>query len=813
MQDDTQKEFVSGPAQREVVDNLCSRLRDATSAFHARIWGEAGIGKTRIAFEATNVPDLAPLVVYCDAASSFRDSDLMNELLRDDNRFSAILLVDECDPDSRSYIWNKFKNLENRITLVTLYGEYDSTSGEILYLEVPPLDSDQIVTVLEGYAFPTDEARRWSEFCGGSPRVAHVIGPNLNSNPDDMLRPPDTVNVWARYIEGSDEANSEAVRQRTLVLRHIALFKRFGYGQPLLGEARAVSRLVEVADPSVTWARFQEIVKDLRSRKILQGETTLYITPRALHVRLWLDWWDTYGESFDYHEFSERLPTQLLEWFMEMFRYASGSQAASNVVKHLLGSNGPFNQEDLLRAQEGAGFFLSLSEADPEATLAYLQTTVGNWGKEKLLAFSEGRREVVWALKNIAVWRNLFPEAAELLLALGEAENEHGISNNASGEFASLFVVGEWRAASTEAPFEERLPILRDAIASTSSERRKLAISACDAALESRYWTRMVGAENQGLRPTANLWAPRTYGELFDAYRQVWKMLLDSLEGLSSEDRGKAVEVLLSRARGLTTVPNLAEMVLTGMRDLIAKSYADQKTVLEHVIQILHYERKELSEEVRLKWQEIHDELTGDDFSSLVKRYAGMDLVEDQFDQEGNQVDQVLPMVEQLAQQAVDDLSLIAKELSWLVTNEAQNGFRFGYEIGRRDNEWVLLPQLLQAQEEAGPQGTRFFFGGYLRAYKERDEEDWETQLDSLAKKIGTQAWVPELTQRSGLLTDKAGNRVLRLAKEGVIPDTQFRLFRFGGVIRSLSPQVFEQWLSHLIPHFPDQPRGCVVIR
>jgi hypothetical protein len=73
----------------------------------------------------------------------------MNEILRDDNLFNAILVIDECDDDSRSYIWNKFKFFGPRIKLVTLYNEYDETSGPISYVDIIPLDKEQISNIIQ----------------------------------------------------------------------------------------------------------------------------------------------------------------------------------------------------------------------------------------------------------------------------------------------------------------------------------------------------------------------------------------------------------------------------------------------------------------------------------------------------------------------------------------------------------------------------------------------------------------------------------------------------------------------------------------
>lgn len=339
------KEFVAGQEQKDFISNMRDIQRKNDDATHTRVWGEPGIGKTRLVLEATRTEDLQPLVIYCDTASKFRDSDLMNDILKDDNQFTAILVIDECDPDSRSYMWNKLKYCGPRIKLITIYNDYDETSGNINYLNVPLLNEERIRDIIQGYGIPKDQADRWSEFCGGFPRVAHVFGQNLKNNPEDLLKSPDTVNIWDRSIVGGDDPNSQQVQQRRLVLKHIALYKRFGYGRPVVGEAQTIAKMAHKVDTNLTWSRFQEIIQDLRARKILQGENTLYITPKVLHIRLWVDWWNTYGETFSFEEFAQNLPESLYDWFCDMFKYAKESKAARRVAKELLGPNGLFQDE------------------------------------------------------------------------------------------------------------------------------------------------------------------------------------------------------------------------------------------------------------------------------------------------------------------------------------------------------------------------------------------------------------------------------------------------------------------------------------
>ena len=130
----------------------------------------------------------------------------MNELLRDDNQFSAIVVIDECDTESRSYIWNKLRHRGPRIKLITIYNDYEERAGGITYYDTPPLEREQIRHIIQGYQIPADQANRWAELCDGSPRVAHIIGQNLLNHPEDLAQTIQArSDIWERYIVGKAE--------------------------------------------------------------------------------------------------------------------------------------------------------------------------------------------------------------------------------------------------------------------------------------------------------------------------------------------------------------------------------------------------------------------------------------------------------------------------------------------------------------------------------------------------------------------------------------------------------------------------------
>ncbi len=795
--DGMQSPYQPGETQSKIIAGIQKSLVNNDKAIHLRITGEAGIGKTRLVLEALSSADLAPLVLYCDRASKFISGPLISNLLLDDNAFTIIVVLDECDEVQSADVWKKLKNRGPRIKLITISHDYDKMAVVEEPYEIPLLELEKVKSIIRSYTLTDDHLERWADLCSGSPRVAHVIGNNLKNNPDDLLKPLDTDTIWDRFIAGNDAAESPSVRERHLILRTISLFKKFGYLKPYEFEFKAVARLIQKADTSLTEQKIRAHVAALRKRKILQGDTTLYITPKALHIKLWCEWWDTYGDGFDLENFSSELPESLREYFHEMVIYAEESKAAAKFVKNLLDEDGPFGKEPFLKKKVEAEFFLALAEADPESGLKFLERTIGTWDVDKLKGFTDGRRQVVWALEKIVVWKPFFGRAAKLLLSLAEAENET-YANNASGVFKGLFSPGYGPVAAAETSPVERLPILEEAIKSESKLKRLLAIEACDIALETGHFVRSTTHLLQGLKRRPNLWMPKTWGELFDAYRGVWDLLFKSTEVLEDNERQKAINVLLQRSMNVCLYANLSQMVMDSVDELAQRPYVDKRDVIATAIRVLKFENPDLSEETKKRWIKIKSNLLGDDYPSRMKRYVGMALFEDEeLNEEGQLVNTTEGEIQKLAQESIEVPEQLKRELPWLVTREAHNGYLFGYELGKADNN-KLLPMLIAALKATKDNLDVYLLGGYFKALNEKTAEEWETQLDRIAEDEVLHKKITELTWRSGR-SDRAALRVLNLAKMGKLPIRDFELFRLGGAVKPLSEAVFKQWIDFLL--------------
>lgn len=492
-----------GDAQNKFISDLQTEL-DSDDIHHVRIVGEPGIGKSRLALESVmRREDFRASAMYVKQASDFQNSQLFGEILKPGRDYSLLLIVDECDDADRSAIWCALKN-KPLIKLVSIdHGPEDAGGQGMMTLQAPELEEAQIERILVSYIGEQFRLSNWSAWCGGSARVAHAIGENLRDHPQDIPRTPGTVPVWDRFISGYAVERDGPART---VLRHAALFEKFGARDPVLEKSDHIASLVAKVDPSITKARFNEIVNNDRKRRILQGDRTLRIVPKALQVYLWRDWWESYGVGANVAEMMEAMPKSLYAWFVHPFAYAHDVESARDVVNQLLDPRtGIFANDDFLASETGAKFVGILAEADPTAASTLLRAKIMAWPLERIEALREPRQHLACALQRVAVWRPQFRHAAKTLarLAFGETSKS---SNNAKGIFGELFVpIG----ASTEMPFSDRIKMVNELLASSDPSDRSMGLVASAEGLNTRGHSRTRGVEFQGARVKIQFWQPK----------------------------------------------------------------------------------------------------------------------------------------------------------------------------------------------------------------------------------------------------------------------------------------------------------------
>jgi predicted XRE-type DNA-binding protein len=805
-----QLKFEPGSEQSTFIENIQSTLID-DAVQHIRVIGEPGIGKTRIVLESLSIDEIAPSVIYVPTGEEFQKSKLFNELLKPDRRYSVTLVVDDCDNRDRTSIWSALKGI-NGVKLITIDHGPDAVHDSAMKTFVcPQLSEEQIKNILFSYIQERTDLHNWAEWCSGSPRVAHAVGENLRSNPDDILKSPADVPIWDRFIIGHKEMDSQEAEQHRVVLRHIALFHRFGFESPVNEEGQFICSLAQQVDPAITWGRFQKIVQQYRNKRILQGRHTLFIVPKALHIHLWVEFWVNHGHGFQFQVFLERVPASMKRWFLQLFIYAHAAESAKKVVKDILSPSGPFSEQTFLKSGVGLRFINYLSEADPASTLALLERSIKTWTHEELYDWNSGRQEIVWALEKIAAWDDLFIRATNVLIPMALAENAKN-SNNSKGLLLSLFSVGlGW--APTQAPPSKRLPILQDLVKSTDASQRALGLELCQQWLENHGGSRLIGAEYQGLKPPIEFWRPKTYGEMFDSWRDVLHFLYEEMQGFGVNDRNKAADVLVNAAKDLIHVENISDEVMDILFKIACDNDINRKSLTQFVIWELQHRSEGLSKKTLSKIHRLDKILTGDSLWERTNRYVlHTNWDEDysfQNEEHKEHKEQKEPTirVQNLAKEYMSDIDVFSKHVPKLLQENGHRLPQLGVECGRIAAH-IFNDVIFTAIESEVSNVNGIFLGGYLAGLRTKDSKLWESQLHHMLSDSDTRELALDCIYRSGF-TESLLSEMLALLTKGELTSSEFGRFTFGNEIGDIRDEFFQEIVTTLL-EYPDDTTASI---
>src|SRR3989304_5832207 len=786
-----------GESQLHLIEELLQYLR-ADEIRHIRLIGEPGLGKTRLILEATSKADLSPLVIYVSNAEDFQKSHFFHVLLRSDNQFYVILVIDECPSKERASIWDTLKGRSDRCRLITIdHGPEVASDSLMKVIDCPHLADEQIAAILMEYVPDHGECRRWAKFCGGSPRVAHLVGQNLRENPEDILRPPGTVAIWDRFIAGYDRQDSTKIKKRQIVLQCISLFLRFGFESPVELEAQFISKLAQEIDNTLTWPEFQSIVYELKKKRILQGKTTLFIVPKALHVYLWLEFWNNYGRSYNIGDLYSILPGGLKRWFIEMFIYTHTSPVAQKKVVELLGTNGPFKDSTILKSEVACKFLDELAEGSPDETLSCIERIIGQCDHDTLLHFDRGRQDIIWALEKLAIWSDYFNRASRVLLKLAISENSnHG--GNATGTLTGLFSLAYGGLAPTEASPQQRFPILKAILTSTIPEERLIGLKASKSALSTYHGHKIIGPEYQGLRPVAKLWLPKTWGEIYEAYLTVLLLLNESRKTWTNEEKTEASIVLIDSSIGLMLLDNqqLSDVTLMILDTLVDEETTDVRKMIAMITRILKYHKDKITTEIVANLERLEKKITGTTFESRLRRAVLLsDYGEYEYDKEGKRCDNIDEIIDTLASESIKYPNKLSPILNDIIQGNYVSVYDYGYNLAKYDATRIFLPEIIDKYRVSPENTNPLFLSGYLRAIFDSDINYWESVITELIADSAFKQSIVEIVWRSGITNSIISKLILSL-KQGQISTNQFQYFSLGRSLQDIEPEIVSELIT-----------------
>jgi len=773
--------FIADSSREQIIERLRSFTALGTSPVHMRILGRRGAGKTRLVMEALRPKGVRERVVYAQ-----EPEDVPPELwaqLKANTVTSAILVINQCDDEEEtSKLKEQVEVCEGRVRLITIgVGEpfLSETSRYHLFLDL--LDDNSMTKMLqERFMGLSYERIAWIvRIAGGYPKLAVTCGEVMAGRQDiDIAKLTQTVEI-RENLKFLPDPKVKAVMQA------LSLLTRVGFEGEVIGEGQTLAGFVQVQ-----WTEFYAIVEQMRHQGLVGKKGRYrYVTPDLLASWLAADLWDARTENV--RGLLSILPTvESRRAFLERLRDLGTDEKARRVVRELL-SEQDFPTIERLDSEDGSGIVHMLALADRHLALGTLERLLSNVSPDRLLAFRKGRRNVVNCLDYLKWFKDTFFGAARLLLLLAEEENEEW-ANNATGVWKSIF---QLRLGGTEVPVSDRLSLVDEALSSSSSRKKLLALEAI-ATLLSAHEIRTSGLERRGAQPVPYEWHPKSIEEIWGIYRTALGHIDQAVQDTEPKVARVARSTLLRSSRTIVAV-GLGDEIIGRLEAINPQDDEERREARDAVRIILQYERVKLNDSQRSRLNTIEDRLAGTSFHDRLRRWVGQWSFGDWTieEREGGLPPRDRAAV--LAEEAVSHPELLHDELEWLISDEAQNVAYFGRRLGELDRHCSWLAQLVDRTRQGGRQ---IFLASYLWGRSSAGETEKVCELmDKWAADDRQLAPVILVTTTNLKPSTENLNRILRLVDRGWLQRKELTFLVWSGWSEKLPIDAFEKFLGCLL--------------
>ena len=188
----------------------------------------------------------------------------------------------------------------------------------------------------------------------------------------------------------------------------------------------------------------------------------------------------------------------------------------------------------------------------------------------------------------------------------------------------------------------------------------------------------MVGAEYQGLRPELEFWKPKTWGELFDAWRLCWRHLWSVSRLWPPQQRQRANRVLIDAGLELVNVTPLSVEIMTTLSKLADDEATDRREFTHRLIGKLRYRSERLPRKLVNQLRALDKKLTGQSFWDRFCRYVLNTNWDEDYSVKGNTVRESSTSslrVKKLVSEVVREPALLSTYLPKIVREEGHRLF------------------------------------------------------------------------------------------------------------------------------------------
>jgi hypothetical protein len=483
---DYSNELVSWPSfngQMDAIQALLLKPREVV-----RLLGHAGLGKSRLAFEALGLGDgdargLSPVVAYARKWSPnliYQVRDFIS------NRRRVVLVVDDCPAEGHRELSHEVHRTDSLLSMITIDLDFDKPPPEDYEIVIDAAPNESIKKILNssGAVLPPEDLERATEFCSGFPLIAVLVAAGLKSGAEHFADFQDPENITSKLVwgRGPIPIDNDLLR----CLRCIALFEAVGVIEPKDVQLRWVAENLLGMTAGQLEARLEHFFK----RRILQRRGySILVRPRPLAAQLAAAFWRYATNEQTKCLLDGSMSDELKQALCDRLSDLNYLTDAKSIAAKLCGPSGPFGSAKALNTDIGARCLRKLAEVAPEDVVGALERAFGSLDVKALKeTVGPGRRWLVWTLDALSWEPATFQRTMRLLLRLAAAENEKW-ANNATAEFVQRFRV---QLPGTSASLAERLDTLKSLVGEAEEDEIPVLISALCKAIDAHGGTRTI---------------------------------------------------------------------------------------------------------------------------------------------------------------------------------------------------------------------------------------------------------------------------------------------------------------------------------
>lgn len=597
-----------------------------------RLLGLSGLGKTRVLLEAFRSGSdeasiiLTSRILYINY-SHFENVDYQNLFLKlTVEKENRIVILDNCPQLLHRQLLHFITHQDNRISLVTIDSnpeEFDQNQiSGVDYLIIKKEDLSSIVENIVAEDFSLlhkDQQEKIREFSQGIPLMAVLIGESIK-NGEQFIGKLDDKELLDKLL-GEKGKN---VKYRT-ILKSCSIFNYFGIDDDLKSQIEFIAKNKFITsidgDAQVIIHDFHETCNYYLKREIFEKKGRFIgMRPFPLAIYLAQEWLESCTpdrlikiiEDITNLEYPDN--QNLSTAFAEQMKHLGYSDKAVSIVEKIIGKDSPFDSAEVLNTQLGSRLFRSFVEVNPVAVSQNFVRLFSFMSKEDLLKIEEGRRNIIWVLEKLCFDKRTFADSAKIMYVFAVAENE-SIANNATGQLLHLFNI---LLPGTEADLKERWNIIEWGLNHSEKEYQNLAIYAMKRGLNYGHFSRMGGAETQGVKSLSD------YNPSRDDVSEYWINILSKFLEIIKSGNEYSVMASEAIANSIRSICNagLVNIIIPVVKEIVALKNNDWDDGLKGLKFARKYEKRILLATQQAQINELIETLTKKDFGT---RYLTVD--------------------------------------------------------------------------------------------------------------------------------------------------------------------------------------------